>query len=105
MKDRDKVTMQKLRQAHGLCDKNIREWKATIEISKTKEATKGSTFETQLGALISAAQAADAKNMSIEGKHLSGTSLLDADIRNAAEGTAALVKLLKEGNEKKHKKP
>ena len=99
-KERDKITVQNLRKAHSMFERARREWQATVSQSAANQNTTGSKVELDLDTCIIEAGKTDECMMSVERKFLQGTSLVDSDIRNAAEMTTKLLEQIKGANKK-----
>ena len=94
--DKGKAAVAEIRKTHSVFDKTIREWHGLIAMSEKSDITGGCKFEQ----LLNDTTRLDEENMQVERKYLSGTTLLDDDIRTAAARSGELAKLMKDGNKK-----
>ena len=87
-----------MRKTHSIWDRTKRTWNSELTLSKNSKFTVGSQFEKDLEADVVSCQALDDKNMEVEHKFQTKTSLTDANITDAVARTREIMEAIKRGN-------
>ena len=94
-----KVVIAAVRKQHGAWDKQRRDNKAVIELSKANNNTVGCKFESDIAKINVDADKTDKQLMDIEATVLQGSNLTDSNITEATDACKDMATYLKRSRE------